>query len=53
MTLTIYLISSLIAEVKQIDSDVCDSHDNERLFEEHEATSKMASDPKFFYKFAS
>ena len=44
--------SSLIAEVKQIDSDICDSHHNERLFEEHEATSKIASDPKFFYKFA-
>ena len=43
--------SSLIAEVKQIDSDICDSHHNERLFEEHEATSKIASDPKFFYKF--
>ena len=34
--------SSLIAEVKQIDSDICDSHHNERLFEEHEATSKIA-----------
>ena len=44
--------SSLIAEVKRIDSDICDSHHNERLFEEHEATSKIASDPKFFYKFA-
>ena len=44
--------SSLIAEVKQIDSDICDSHHNERLFDEHEATSKIASDPKFFYKFA-
>ena len=44
--------SSLVAEVKQIDSDICDSHHNERLSEEHEATSKIASDPKFFYKFA-
>ena len=44
--------SPLIAEVKQIDSDICDSHHNERLFEEHEAISKIASDPKFFYKFA-
>ena len=44
--------SSLIAEVKQIDNDICDSHHNEHLFEEHEATSKITSDPKFFYKFA-
>ena len=44
--------SSLVAEVQQIDSDICDSHHNERLSEEHEATSKIASDPKFFYKFA-
>ena len=44
--------SSLVAEVKQIDSDICDSHHNERLSEEYEATSKIASDPKFFYKFA-
>ena len=45
-------ITPLVAEVKQIDSDICDSHHNERLSEEHEATSKIASDPKFFYKFA-
>ena len=38
--------SSLIAEVKQIDSDICDSHHNEHLFEEHEATSKVASQPQ-------
>ena len=44
--------SSLIAEVKQIDSDICDTHHNEPFFEEHEATSKIASDLKFFYKFA-
>ena len=47
--------SSLIAEVKQIDSDICDSQHivtMNVLFEEHEATSKIASDPKFFYKFA-
>ena len=30
--------SSLIAKVKQIDSDICDSLHNERLSEEHEAT---------------
>ena len=41
-------ISSLIAEVKQIDSDICDSHHSERLFDENEATSKIASEPKFF-----
>ena len=44
--------SSLIAEVKQIDCDICDSHHTERLSEEHVATSKIASDPKSFYKFA-
>ena len=47
-----YWVLHYIAEVKQIDSDICDSHHNERLFEEHEATSNIASDQKFFYKFA-
>ena len=47
--------ATLISELKQIDNAICDSHQNERLLEEHEAveaTSKIASDPKFFYKFA-
>ena len=44
--------STLISKLKEIDNAICDNHHNERLFEEHEATSKIASDPKFSYKFA-
>ena len=40
-------------ELKNIENEILDSHNNERLHNEQQATSWIKSDSKFFFQYAS